>query len=767
MGQEVHTILICPYALTNQLSPATCSTREPMPMAKTLVVTQNNTSPSPVTTSGYRYTRHMPLLATPLLLAGLAVALLGQRAVVRGASGSDALMVFGGAVAFFLAGLVLTPRSGFLIWRGPLARPESRRQSAGTALLAESAQAATVPARPRIRAYSAGISLPLAVAAFALSVITFLASGGNQFTPFNVTTWVASVVLALAAFWQPTPQRPRVKDFYARVSAWRAPSGLRIQLPWTAIALAAILALGAFLLFYRIADVPREMTSDHAEKLLDVQDVLDGHHRIFFPRNTGREAFQFYWIALMTPLTGVSYLTMKLGTASLSFMALPFTFLFARVFFGTQLALLATALMAMSRWHLQVARVGLRFPFPPLFGTAIFYFLVKAIRDRRRNDFLLCGLALGLAQHTYTALRLAPLAVLGCLGIALVVDIWRREPPARVRRLVVDSLLMAAISVLTFMPLARYAVEQPQMFLYRGISRMASDSANAPPPDLVGTFLGNVKNAVLMFNWRGDTVWVNNIAGERLLDPVSGALFFLGCVYAVYRLVRYRELPYLYLFVLLFVGLLPSILSLAFPQENPSTVRAGMAIPVVMTIVALPVFLLVRRLARWVGGWAGEMAGAAFLAGLLAVILTTNFDQYFRIYPAQHDRASQHSTHVARAVDGFLAMGGRREDVSILPGAHWFDTRLVAIQLGEPKWQPLIPNIEEVRKRDGTPHPRLYIVHPNDRESLERLSRWYPTAIQHVYRLDSTGGNPWFVTVLIPPHATATAADAGLDLAQW
>ena len=38
------------------------------------------------------------------------------------------------------------------------------------------------------------------------------------------------------------------------------------------------------------------------EKLLDVNDVLHGQFSIFFPRNTGREAFQFYLIAATVKL---------------------------------------------------------------------------------------------------------------------------------------------------------------------------------------------------------------------------------------------------------------------------------------------------------------------------------------------------------------------------------------------------------------------------------------------------------------------------------
>jgi hypothetical protein len=676
------------------------------------------------------------------MLAGLIAAVAAQVLVGWGASGEVALLAFGGAVALFVAGLAWADReggpgedgqTGTLTWRGPLVKAEGR----------------LAPPRPRVRGL--GIRRRPAMIAVALAGLTFLFSGGNQFTPLNLTTWVGSIVAGLAATWQ-VPQGWRGPDLRA-VTGLRS-DGLRLQLSWTGVLLAVILAFGVAMLFYRIAEVPAEMTSDHAEKLQDVQEVLEGQHRIFFPRNTGREAVQFYLIAAMTPLAGLSYLTMKLGTALVASFTLPFTFLLARLYFGSRLALLATAVLAMTRWHWQVARVGLRFPFPPAFGAAIMYFLLKAIRDRRRNDFLLCGLVMGLAQHTYTSLRLAPLAVLACIGIALVVDVWRREPPGRVHRLLLDTGLLLGIATLVFMPLARYAFDVPESFLYRGVTRLASDALDTVPSNPLGVLLTNVKNALLMFNWRGDLVWVNTIPGERMLDPLSGGLFVLGCAYGLYRLLRYRELPFLYLFVLLFCALLPSILVLAYPEENPSAVRSGMAIRVVVILVVLPLLVTGRAVVSCIRGRVGYLGATLGLAALLVGIGRINVEQYFSVYARQHTAASQHSTLAARVVNGFINLGGRREDVYILPAAHWFDWRLVAIQAGDIRWQPLLPSVQGARQADGVPRQRLYILHPSDATSLMQLQRWYPGAIVQTHSLEGDG-SPWLVTVLVPPNTRA------------
>ncbi len=105
--------------------------------------------------------------------------------------------------------------------------------------------------------------------------------------------------------------------------------------------LAGILLIGVFFYFYNLDGVPAEMTSDHAEKLLDVNDVVTGGLRpIFFERNTGREPIQFYLTAAFIGATGhpIDHMALKLITATLGVLVIPFTFLLARELFDVKVA---------------------------------------------------------------------------------------------------------------------------------------------------------------------------------------------------------------------------------------------------------------------------------------------------------------------------------------------------------------------------------------------------------------------------------------------
>ena len=646
------------------------------------------------------------------VLLGGAIALWAQFSVAEGASGESVLVSFAIAVALFVAGIATGP------------------SFAQASLLSE-----PEPADPRA---DPPANRPLLLAAVGLGVVTFLLSGGNRFTLLNTSTWIASIVLAVVALTGPVGTRLR---------------RLRVPRGWTLYAFLAIWLFGTVLLFHRLADVPREMTSDHAEKLLDVRDVLNGEHRIFFPRNTGREAMQFYLIALLTPVAGLTYGAMKLSTALVAAATPLFTFLLSRVLFGARAALLATAILVVTRWHLQLARVGLRYSFSPLFAAAVYYFLFKAIRDRRRADFVWCGLALGVAQHTYTPLRIAALGVAVCLVITLAVDVMQLAPPRRVQRLVTDSALLILVAFLVFVPLGRFAIDEPAMFLYRGATRLASDSLAGPPANALAVFLLNVKNALLMFNWRGDVAWLAGISGERAVDPVSGALLVLGLGYAVYRLVRHRERTYAFLLVAAGSALLPSILSLAFPQENPSVVRSGMVVPFVAILVALPLVLAARHLTAALPGTPGFVTATVLLGGALLAIGRINYEQYFEVYARHHTASSQHTRLIAEATLEFMASGGQRRNVFLISWPHWVDTRLVAIQAGDIEWNPLIQDVAQARAHEGAAGPRLYVVHPDDAASLAALQTWYPTSVRKVHTLGSLANQdraqPWFVTVQV------------------
>lgn len=545
--------------------------------------------------------------------------------------------------------------------------------------------------------------------------------------------------------------------FYFLISFGERPEGgwlLLIRRTWerldrrTVLAVAAITVLGIFFRLYRLPSVPAEMTSDHAEKLLDVFDVLSGRRPIFFPRNTGREMVQFYLTAALihfTPLT-ISHLALKVGTAVFGIVTVPLTFLLGNEMYGRRVGLLAAFFLAVSHWHVAITRVGLRFPFTAAFTVPALYFLVRALKRNRRNDWLAAGLVLGVGLHTYTAMRIVPLLFVLLLAVRIIMDVTggrratsgpRFEGTGLSASFWLNAVLGGLMAILAFLPLLRFMLEAPSLFWYRAATRAGQNFSFAAT---WRTFWGNMLDALLMFNYRGDVVPANTIPEAPELGLASGALFVLGAVYLLWRTLRHREISGFYTITAFFVLLLPSTLSLAFPEENPSVVRAGGVVPIVMIIVALPLAAVWQRLEP-------SARGRAFVRGfrrvlcavLLLVAVGQNFHWYFVAYDAHILRSSWNATEMGAVVQEFLETGGKMEDVYHIPYPHWVDTRNIAINAGDIRWRQAVTEMEEVSVHARDPSPKLYLLHPADAESLRALRAVYPTGTVERYQSDRPG----------------------------
>ncbi len=581
-------------------------------------------------------------------------------------------------------------------------------------------------------------SLILASAAVVLAGVAWGQAADNTFRPLGVAAWLAAIACWVVAWWD--GERPHL---------WpaRRADVLRFLLP----AVLVLLVAGLFR-FYRLAEIPPEMTSDHAEKLLDVRDVLNGLRPIFFPRNTGREPAQFYLTAVLAgPLGfGLSHMALKVGTALVGWLTVPLTIWAVRWGGGysRRVALLTGFFLAVSKWHVEITRVGLRFPYTPLAVAMTLGFLLRALRTSRRRYWVLTGIAAGLGLYGYTATRIVPLVLVVALGL------WALEPAGRgasahvierAAQALQNGVLVALSALVAFVPLLRFSLEHPELFWYRSASRLAEGMAE---PGLA-TFLLNVKNAALMFHVRGDVVWVNTVPYDPVLDRVTGIFFAVGLVYLAYRLWRRPSCVDGVLLAALPILLLPSILALAWPNENPSVVRTSGTIPVVMTITALGLDALWRYLDRGRDRWSLLAKGA--LAVLLGAALAMNWHTYFRVYPQTYARSAWNSTEIAAEIRRIAPAVGGTGHVYIFSYPHWVDTRNVAFNMGEPDWNSVLFQVSEIASK--RPEPRAVILNPRDGAHREALLDLWPGACAWVVSSRTPGKE--FVVVAQAPYCQA------------
>ncbi len=584
-------------------------------------------------------------------------------------------------------------------------------------------------------------SIPL-ILGLAAGAAAFLALSGNQFTNFNLTLWIAAIFLIAAAFWTNPPHQNIEANKSQR---WN----LNLANPSLWIFLVVSLAI-IFFRFYRLAQIPPEMNSDHAEKLQDVYDILQGARPIFFARNTGREAIQFYLTAGIASLfgTGLSHLSLKLGTALAGLLTLPFIYLTGKEIASRRAGLLAVFFAGIAYWPNVISRVGLRFPLYPLFVAPALYFLIRGLRRGTRNDFIWAGIALGIGLHGYTPIRILPFAML-----AAVVLFWlhTRSGPRRTQALW-GLLIIGIMTLVCFLPLLRFAQENPSLFNYRAFSRLTSLDQPLPGPAWL-IFLENLWRALTMFAWDDGEIWVISVTHRPALDLVSAALFYLGVGMLFLRYLRRRHWLDLFLLLSIPILMLPSILSLAFPAENPALNRASGAIYPVFLIVGLAADSLISSLENNGNSGTRRWWISAAWAGLLIISAGINYDLVFNQYYTQYAQSSWNTSEMGKVIESFATTTGSPENTWVMAYPHWVDTRLVGIIAGQGTRDMAIYS-EQLESTINDPRPKLFLVNPNDIAGLDALQHTYSQGWIQEY--PSAYENKNFLMFFVPPGEPAS-----------
>lgn len=543
----------------------------------------------------------------------------------------------------------------------------------------------------------------------------------NQFTLFNVTLWVIGLVLFILALWEKQE----------KLHSKRGKPDLFVIL----VVLAVLVSI--FFRVYDLQGVPSEMFSDHAEKLLDVADVLEGDTSIFFVRNTGREPLQFYLTAAIIKIfnTGISFLSLKIGTVLAGLLTLPFIYLIGKELGGKWTGLAALILAGIGYWPNVISRVALRYAFYPLFTAATFYFLIRGLRTRQRNDFLLAGLMLGLGLHGYSSARFLPVVVTA----VFLIFFFKLKTKQEKNHLWWMFLLVALTAFLVFLPLFRYMIENPEMFSYRASTRLFPIEQDYPGNPLL-IFLSNIWNALTMFFYDNGVVWVHSVTHRPALDVISAAFYFIGTFFTLWQAVRKKNWLAAAILVSIPLLLMPSILSLVFPDENPCLNRTGGAYVLAFVLAG---YGWVQIAQIFLGENGSRIKKNCIIAlSLIFVIISgaQNYDLVFNQYREQYDLNTWNTSEIAAEINRFYQEGGAVENAFVVPYPYWVDTRLVGINAGLPRKDYALwsEDFEPVKQEPGT---YLFILKPEDVENVALLQKLFPDNSLYTYVSDIPGKN--------------------------
>lgn len=608
-------------------------------------------------------------------------------------SGPPAVILYLGAVGVLL----------FLIWKG------SWEYSLPSAV-----QLGNFGDRVRWRWLAGGLSSSL------LAFFLFL---GNRFSLLNTPFWLFGLVAVIVSLWNPQGWLTRFRLSWERFLEM----GIQIS-SWQVLTL-TFFGLAAFFRFYRLGDVPPEMFSDHAEKLIDVTNVLRGQYAIFFVRNTGREAFQMYLTAAVSRLfgTGISFLSLKIGTCLAGLLTLPYIYLLGKELVNRRVGLIAMFTAGIAYWPNVIARVALRFALYPFFTAPTLFYLIRGLREHRRNDFIYAGLGLGLGLHGYSPFRVVPILVV----IIVLLFLLHQRNQKKIKVAIQGLLIVGLIAFLVFLPLIRFALANPEIFTYRMNTRMTSLETELPGSPLI-IFLKNLAKSAIMFQWDNGNIWVHSISGRPALGVISAGLFSLGVIILLVRYLTKRHWLDISLLVSVPVLMLPSVLSLAFPAENPSLNRSGGALIPVFIIVGLSLESIWLTLKKNYPGRIGKWLAGMVVVTVLGLAAVVNGNLVFRDYHRQFKQSAWNTSELGGVIRQFADTVGSYEQAWVVPYPHWVDTRLVGIHAEQEIVDYALQPDEIVFTQQVSP-PKMFLVKPEDEGTLSILEEIYPGGLETIY----------------------------------
>jgi hypothetical protein len=251
-----------------------------------------------------------------------------------------------------------------------------------------------------------------------------------------------------------------------------------------------------------------------------------------------------------------------------------------------------------------------------------------------------------------------------------------------------------------------------------------------------------------MFAWDNGEVWVISVTHRPVLDLVSASLFHLGVVLVVVRYLRRRHWFDLFTLVSIPLLMLPSILSIAFPAENPSLNRTAAAMVPVFLILGMSLEGLLSGLRVRLGSPVGTTVAWGLGIFLLTLSASQNYDLVFKQYQPVYEASSWNTSEMGQVVRSFADSVGSPDTAWLVGYPHWADSRLVGVTAGYPT-RDLAIWPDQFQATQADPRAKLFLLNPQDAPDIETLQQLYPQGVLEEYVSHIPSKN--FFMFYVPP----------------
>ena len=251
-----------------------------------------------------------------------------------------------------------------------------------------------------------------------------------------------------------------------------------------------------------------------------------------------------------------------------------------------------------------------------------------------------------------------------------------------------------------------------------------------------------------MVSWSNGEVWTISIPYRPALDIITGALYWLGLVLVIIRAVVKRHWMDLSLLISIPILLLPSVMSLAFPAENPGLYRTGGALIPIFILIALALDGLMISLQNRIAGWTGKAAAWGLALFLFLASCFLSYDLVFNQYDQQYKQSSWNSSEMGQVIRNFAETTGSPDTAWVIGYPYWVDTRLVGMMAGQITRDVAFP-ADRLDETVTDPRPKLFILFPQDETTIKALKETFPQGV--ISRYPSKVPTKDFLIYYVPP----------------
>jgi 4-amino-4-deoxy-L-arabinose transferase-like glycosyltransferase len=357
----------------------------------------------------------------------------------------------------------------------------------------------------------------------------------------------------------------------------------------------------------------------------------NGHFKVFYPENNGREGLFMNIQALSVATFGNEPWALRVVSAIFGILTVLGVYFFTRELFSDNkkqeaIALLSAFFIATSFWHINFSRIGFRAIMAPFFAVWAFYFLLLAlnkIQSLNSKSYILYsilgGVFLGLGFHSYIAFRAMP-----ALAIIIWILYWLKNKDKVFRKkIVISAILFIIASLIMFAPLGRYFLKNPKDFMGR-TTQVSIMSSGAPLKNLTV----NILKTAGMFFYGGDGNWRHNYAGRPELFWPVGILLLVGTILGLRMFFKKASPPFIILFGWLAISALPVIIS---NEGIPHALRSILLIPPAIILAGFGGVWLYEKISAKIRHYSGAQKLIVNTALILILFLFVfeAYDTYF------------------------------------------------------------------------------------------------------------------------------------------